>query len=139
MIISSPTTVASTDSAQSRIAAVRQKVSNWNTDWGPIHQWPRYFENAYAVALEEGSTDSWADSMQLIVDEGRSLVRDMGEAIDGTLPSEDWLVRDMWRSGTEILRHLFEGISILETRLQIVAPFPDDDLIRLAVHKPLPG
>jgi hypothetical protein len=127
------------DSAQGRIAAVRQKVSKWNIEWGPVHQWPRFFENTYADALEEGRMDAWVDTIQLVVDEGRSLVREVGDAIDGTLPLEDWHVRDIWRSGMELIHHLFEGISTLETRLEIVAPFPKDDLIRLAKRKPLPG
>lgn len=127
------------DSAQARIAAVRQKVSKWNIEWGPTHQWPRFFENAYAEALEAGCIDAWAEKIQLVVDEGRNLVREIGDAIEGTLPLEDWHVRDIWRSGMEIMRHLFEGISTLETRLEIVAPFPENDLVRLAVRKPLPG
>ena len=66
-------------------------------------------------------------------------MREVEDAIEGTLPSEDWHVRDVWRSSMEILQHLSEGISVLETRLEIIAPFPKDDLIRLATRQPLPG
>lgn len=123
------------DTAQARMADVRRRFAKWNITWGPIQQWPHCFTDEYTEAMGRGSADAWVNEIQLIVDEGRNLVRDLGDVIDGTLPSEDCFVRDLWRSAIDIMRHLFEGISALETHLQIVAPYPEDTLRQLAVRK----
>ena len=126
---------AAIDTAQARMAAVRRRVAKWNIAWGPIRQWPHCFEDAYAEALDQGCTDAWANEVQLVVDEGRNLVRDLGDVIDGTLPSEVCYVRDLWRSAMDMMCQLCEGISALETRLQIVAPYPEDTLLHLAARR----
>jgi hypothetical protein len=124
----------SVDSAQARIADVRRKLSQWNVEWGPIHQWPRFFENALSDAKEEGRSGQWVEEVQLVVDEGRKLVQELHQAVDGCLPIEEWMVRDLWRSCMSLNSHLSEGITVLETRLEIVAPFPHEKIGRYSVH-----
>jgi len=79
--------------------------------------------------------ETWANEMQLVVDEGRALVHELGNVMDGSLPLEDIYIQDIWRSGMDIIRQILEGISMLETHLEIVAPFPDEDLVELAVRR----
>jgi len=123
------------DTAQARMANVRHRLAKWNAAWGPINLWPHHFEDAYVEALDQERADAWANEVQEVVDEGRKLVCDLGDVIDGTLPSEDYYVHDLWRSAIDIMRNLYEGISTLETRLQIVAPYREDTLLHLAARR----
>lgn len=120
------------DSAQGRIADVRQKLSQWHVEWGPIHQWPRLFENAFSDAKEQGHSCLWVEEIQSVVEDGRKLIRQLEHAIDGSLPGEPWMIRDIWQSSMSLMAHLLEGITVLETRLEIVAPFPHEAIGRHA-------
>lgn len=117
-----------TDSANACIAEVRKKVSLWNAEWGPIRHWPRLFENEFGDAKEKQCSGEWVDGVQLVVDEGRKIVNQLQQAVEANLPSDDWMVRDLWRSSLLLMAHLLEGITVLETRLEIVAPYPYESI-----------
>jgi hypothetical protein len=119
-----------TDSAHALIADVQKKVSLWNADWGPIHQWPRLFETKFGDAKEKECSDDWVENIQLVVENGWKIAHQLRQAVEGNLPSNDWMVRDLWRSSLSLMADLLEGITVLETRLEIVAPFPHQSLGR---------
>jgi hypothetical protein len=109
-------------------------VSLWHSGWGPIHQWPRLFENGFGDAKALGRSGAWVDEIQLVVEDGRRLINELHIAVNGSFPAEDWMIRDMWRSSLALMSHLLEGVTVLETRLEIVAPFPQEATLRYAAH-----
>ena len=68
------------------------------------------------------------------MENGRRLINELNLAVDGSFPMEDWMIRVMWRSGFALMSHLLEGITALETRLEILVPFPADTILRYAAH-----
>jgi hypothetical protein len=132
---SSTESIQPVDSAQARIAHIRQQLLQWNTDWGPIHQWPRHFEDGFGDAKDDGRSGPWVEEIQVVVEDGRRLVQELQHALNGSLPMEDWMIRDVWRSSLSLMAHLLEGITVLETRLEIVAPFPHEAIWRYAAHR----
>lgn len=129
---SSTQTIEGTDSVTARIADVRHQLLQWNAQWGPIRHWPRLFEDAFGDAKEQGRSGPWVEEIQSVVEDGRKLVRQLEQVIDGSLPADSWMIRDSWRSSLSLMAHLLEGITVLETRLEIVAPFPHEAIWRHA-------
>jgi hypothetical protein len=86
----------SKNSAPARIANLRQKVSLWHVEWGPIHHWPQLFENGFGDAKEQGRSGQWAEEIQLVVENGRELLKEIQLIVDGMLPTEDWMMQDVW-------------------------------------------
>ena len=74
----------------------------------------------------------WVERIQLVVDDGRKLVRELQQVIDGGFPVDPLIIRDTWRSSLSLMAHLMEGITVLKTRLEIVAPFPHESIGRHA-------
>ena len=86
----------SKNSAPARIANLWQKVSLWHVEWGPIHHWPQLFENGFGDVKEQGRSGQWAEEIQLVVENGQELLKEIQPIVDGMLPTKDWMMQDVW-------------------------------------------
>ena len=86
--------------------------------------------------LKDGATlvPGWRE-FSFVVEDGQRLLKELQQVVDGSFPKEDWMVRDMWRSSMSMMTHLLEGITILETHLEIVAPFPHEAIWHYAAQR----
>jgi hypothetical protein len=48
------------------------------------------------------------------------MVETMQDVMDGDLPTEPWVYRDMWRQAVDLLSTLHEGIACLEVHIALV-------------------
>lgn len=104
------------------LATVRYQVQQWCYGWGPPRRWSVPLATGLHAAILNNSLWAWEEELQVHVSAGRKLVDAMHGVMDGELPTEEWLYRDLWRQAVELLSTLHEGIACLEAHIALVIP-----------------
>ena len=118
-----PSGTASSMAALALVATVRQRVQQWCYGWGPPRYWQGQLTSGFQAAIQQDRVWTWIEDIQQQAKAGRKMVDAMHDVMDGELPTEHWLYRDLWRQGMELLSSLYEGIACLEAHVELATAF----------------
>jgi len=101
-----------------------QSAIRWTSAWGGVSNWEDYLESRFQSHLKtpasnSGKFKSWLIDMYKHADRGRKLQGKL-EGFERRLPSNEYLIRLLWRRQFEILTRVIRGVVILETRLGVI-------------------
>ena len=114
---------AVTMSALQHLATIRTSVQQWCYGWGAPRYWPAQLRRGLEAAVYDSTVNLWVEEVESHLIAGRHMVDSMYEVMDGDLPSEDWLYRDLWRQSVDVLSTLHEGIACLNTHVALMASY----------------
>lgn len=108
-----------TETALERLKILREKVIYWTSGWGGLLVWPETLNLSLTDAVNGGETKRWAKEVLRHAVSGRRLLVNLQE-IEGCLPEEEWMVRELWRVSFELVQMLVKGITIMESRISLM-------------------
>jgi hypothetical protein len=108
------------------LRAARIATGNWVEPLGPVSGWAKRFRQEYDIACQaDGDTkeavDRFVASVQEHIDIGRGILAELHRSpvIRPPATSDAWAD---WLIAGDMLGTLYQGIAILETHLDILAP-----------------
>lgn len=117
------------DEAIQRLLALREKVVYWASGWGGIVMWPDTLNMSLLHAVNGVQVERFTKEIFRHASSGRRLLATL-QQIEGSLPEEEWQVKELWRISVELVQILVKGITIMESRvslLPLLEPASGDD------------
>lgn len=128
-----------TDTALQRLRILREKVIYWTSGWGGLLVWPESLNLSLMNAVNDEQTERWMEEVLHHAASGCRLLTNLQE-IEGSLPEEDWKVKELWRVSFELVQMLVKGITIMESRISLIPHLePGDRAESDAEPTPLSG
>ncbi|KAJ3560278.1 hypothetical protein NP233_g10943 [Leucocoprinus birnbaumii] len=109
---------ASTYPEMSRFTVIFKLVSKWAIRWGGMENWANELKAGYESAKKNGADDEWYDDVWLHAHNGCRFQNRLSE-LHGTLPVEDYQVRELYRREIKASVLLAKGITIIEVRVPL--------------------
>jgi hypothetical protein len=108
--------IAQLKSVSARIDWVQDALKDLEKDWGRIGSWACRFEDEWLEHKDQPreTADMWLDSLGTLLYEGRSLISNLGIALEGELPASVTEGHALLRQAFKLHSLLSEGVIHLE-------------------------
>lgn len=103
-------------------SALRDHVIRWASRWGGVAVWPDVMEVQWETVLKHGGKGRarlWVKEMWTHADNGHDLLRRL-DSMERVLPVHPLAMRLLWREQLKMCKVLYEGIAVIETRVDIL-------------------
>jgi hypothetical protein len=105
---------------QAHLTTIHQDVLEWMGDWGPIPSWPVKITDDLEQARETDTLEAWLTNASTRLNCGRALLCRLWALPSFPLPKDVDEVRNIWRQSFELVGTVQNGVSCLESRLEMV-------------------
>ncbi|KAJ3558454.1 hypothetical protein NP233_g11504 [Leucocoprinus birnbaumii] len=99
-----------------RFSIIFKLVSKWALKWGGMENWGDELQAGYEHARDDRTEDDWYDDVWTHAHNGRALQNRLSE-LRGILPTEQHIIRELYRREVEASILLAKGITIIEIRV----------------------
>jgi hypothetical protein len=109
-------------SANHRLTALRRWMLDMEWNWGSIASWSAKCAEEWATVKERDKdhVSGWLDEETKKVVEGRRMLGDLGRIMEGKLPTDKEVLRDIYLQGYQLTCALDSGVVGLEQTLSRV-------------------
>ena len=106
---------ANTSDAAAIVSAVRAMVWDWLKPWGPVTEWGAALTLEMSEAQKHGTVHALVRQWDAHREIGKGLAQDLREIVDGQLPLDEQVLKDLFRQVFDLLFVIDTGLSILDT------------------------
>ncbi|KAG6835951.1 hypothetical protein H0H93_012948 [Arthromyces matolae] len=99
--------------------AIREGIVNWGTAFGGVSNWDVSLDRSFRRAVDGNYVDLWKKQLWEHSQRGRKLLARL-RTMDGTLPKEEWQVKQLWEHRVEFTEILVQGLTTLLLKTNIL-------------------